>query len=190
MNIKNAEFIKGIRGTDPIATDGKDQFLFIGRSNVGKSSVINSLLNRKNLVRSSSTPGQTREINFFLVNGETYFVDFPGYGYAKTSMKDRDKLRKLILWYLERSGAKPRKAVLILDAQVGAKEFDVEMMGILREHGHNAVVVANKFDKLTQSEQYKQVKSIRETLITDEVVAFSATKGRGKIDLWNALLGE
>ena len=92
--IKDAKFIKGIIGTDNLLTDGTPQVAFIGRSNVGKSSIINALVNRKGLVSSSSQPGKTTEINLFNINKELYFVDLPGYGYAKLSQKKREKLRK------------------------------------------------------------------------------------------------
>jgi len=94
MEIKSAEFIKGILGTNELLEDERLQVAFIGRSNVGKSSVINSLVNRKDLVKSGSKPGKTRQINFFLINGKVYFVDLPGYGFLKASLKEKEKLGK------------------------------------------------------------------------------------------------
>ncbi|HFC36125.1 MAG TPA: ribosome biogenesis GTP-binding protein YsxC, partial [Candidatus Moranbacteria bacterium] len=119
MQIKTAKFVKGIIGTDEILRDGKQQIAFVGRSNVGKSSVINSLVGIKKLAKSSATPGRTQEINFFLINDKVYFVDLPGYGFAKISKKQREKIRKMIIWYLSYAETKPCKVVLIIDAKVG-----------------------------------------------------------------------
>jgi len=103
MNITSAEFVKGIKGTDKILYDGKLQVAFVGRSNVGKSSLINSLVNRNNLARSSSQPGKTVRLDFFLINNSFYFVDLPGYGFAKFSQEKHEDIRKMMLWYLEYS---------------------------------------------------------------------------------------
>ena len=97
MDIKSAEFVKGIMGTDKILEDNKPQIVFVGRSNVGKSSIINLLANRKNLVKSSSKPGKTKQINFFLINKKVFFVDLPGYGFMKMDLKKKEKIRKLII---------------------------------------------------------------------------------------------
>ncbi len=167
MNIKTAEFVKGIIGTDKILEDRKPQIVFIGRSNVGKSSVINSLVQRKNLVKSSSVPGKTQQINFFLINKEMYFVDLPGYGFIKIPPKKKEKIRKMILWYLFRSKVKFKKTVLIIDAKVGPSEFDIEMFDLLNRHDYEIVVVANKVDKLKQGEISKQLKLLREKINTN-----------------------
>lgn len=164
MKIKIAEFIKGITGTNKILEDGKRQVAFVGRSNVGKSSLINSLVGIKDLARSSSTPGRTQEINFFLVNNREYFVDLPGYGFAKTSKKKREKIRKMIIWYLTYAGVKPSKVILIIDAKVGIKEFDIEMLSLLQEENIKTIVVANKMDKVKKSVEHKIIKKIKDSL--------------------------
>lgn len=195
MKILSAEFVKGILGTDDILKDDVPQVAFIGRSNVGKSSVINSLLQRKNLAKSSSTPGKTQQINFFLIRtpGRTtfpvsvkggplqkmYFVDLPGYGFAKLSKEKREKLRKMILWYFSESGANPQKVVLIVDAKVGPSDFDIEMADFLKNLDLDVVVVANKSDKLNQSERAKNLKSIRSLLKQDDAVFYSAKTKSG-----------
>jgi len=173
INITSADFKKGIKGTNDILDDGIPQVAFIGRSNVGKSSVINSLLNRKSLVKSSSTPGKTREINFFLVNKEVYFVDLPGYGFAKMSHKESDKLRKLIFWYLTSGEASPEVVVFIIDAKVGLTDLDIEMLGILIEYDHNVLVVANKVDKLKKNDIKKKISEI-ESKADMKAIAYSA----------------
>ncbi|HHH12460.1 MAG TPA: ribosome biogenesis GTP-binding protein YsxC, partial [Candidatus Moranbacteria bacterium] len=132
MKIKSAEFVIGATGSESFPADGRPQVVFAGRSNVGKSSLLNALLERKNLVRVGSRPGKTVEINFFLVNGKFYFVDLPGYGYAKHSLKKREKLRRMILWYL--SGREPIAAItVVIDARAGLKPFDRQMLELARE---------------------------------------------------------
>ena len=187
MKIKSAEFKKGIIGTDDILEEDIPQVAFVGRSNVGKSSVINSLLNRKNLVKSSSTPGKTQQINFFLVQtdlGELYFVDLPGYGFAKLSRERREKLRKLILWYLEDSKAQPQKVLLVIDAKVGPTQFDIEMFGVLKKQNYDVIVVANKVDKLKRNDRQKQLKMIKEKLWCDSIILHSAKTKEGREELF------
>ncbi len=181
------QFIKSIKGTDPITNDGHFQVVFIGRSNVGKSSVINSLLGTKKLVRSSSHPGQTKMINFFLVEGVFYFVDLPGYGYAKMSLRDREGIAKMMSWYLEESGADIQTVALIVDAQVGLRDIDRGVLERMREHDYRVVVVANKADRLSQSEKYEMEKNIRAELASEELYLYSAKTGRGKERLWRAI---
>src|SRR3989339_1261391 len=113
MKINAAKYLKGITGTDEILYDGKFQVAFMGRSNVGKSSLINSLVPVRNLARTSRSPGKTIRMDFFLINYKFYFVDFPGYGFAKVPEKIHDKLRKMILWYLLYSQVKNRLIILI-----------------------------------------------------------------------------
>ena len=148
MNIISAKFIKGIIGTNDILYDGRFQVAFLGRSNVGKSTLINCLTNKKNLARSSMSPGKTIRMDFFLINNRFYFVDFPGYGYAKRSLDKREKLAKMMIWYLLDSGVKDRLVVLIIDAKVGVTSDDANMLRVLRDNKIDHLIVANKVDKL------------------------------------------
>lgn len=184
--IKSAEFVKGIIGTDPILRDKHPQVAFVGRSNVGKSSVLNSLVGRTGLVKSSSLPGKTREINFFLVNGDAYFVDLPGYGFARMGAKGADKIRKLILWYIGSGEAKPACVVLIVDACVRPSNYDKEMMSILRAEGHQTIVVANKVDRLNQSERAHALKELASVFGT-QVLPYSARTKAGQEELWGLI---
>ncbi|MEN9613916.1 MAG: EngB [Candidatus Parcubacteria bacterium] len=159
MEIKTAEFTKSIRGTDPIITERKRQVAFVGRSNAGKSSLMNCLLNRTDLVRSGKTPGKTQEINFFLVNNSFYFVDLPGYGFAKMSLDRREQLAKMIQWFLLEE-VYDRTVVLVLDIKVGPSDMDLEMLRILSESNNDTLVVLNKSDKLNQRERHEQIKRI------------------------------
>jgi len=180
MNIKSAEFVKGVVGEDRILEENKLQVAFIGRSNVGKSSVINSLVDRKNLVKSSARPGKTKEINFFLINEKIYFVDLPGYGYAKASFAQREKIRQLILWYLANTSIKNRKTVLIIDAKAGVTKLDLEMLEILNEHNYEFIVVVNKIDKLRRGERNGKLKEVLKKSGKENVIFYSAKSGEGR----------
>lgn len=187
--ISNAQFVRGAIGGEGLPLDGLPQIAFVGRSNVGKSSLINSLTGQKNLAISSSTPGRTLQLNFFLINENAYFVDLPGYGYSKVSLKYAEKMRKMIMWYLEYSDSRPKYVVLIIDASVGPKKHDLEMLELLDENGHKTLIVANKADKLKSSQEVKQKKMISEMLEGREVLYYSTKTGKGKQELLNLLLG-
>ena len=188
MEITTAQFIRGVIGSHNLLVDEKPQVSFIGRSNVGKSSVINMLVGQKSLVRSSSSPGKTQEINFFVINENLYFVDLPGYGYAKMGVKYREKLRKLILWYFISGEAPISLAVLIIDAKAGLREFDREMIAILNEYEHPFVIIANKMDKLNQKELHRSLMDIgAEVGDGTTVIPFSARTGKGKDRVLHAI---
>lgn len=182
MNITSATFIKGILGTDPILKEKHPQVAFVGRSNVGKSSVINSLVMRKDLVKSSSMPGKTREINFFFINKKFYFVDLPGYGFARMGAKGAEKIRKLILWYLGSGEARVHLVILIVDSVVKPMPYDKEMTDILRAENIPFVVVANKIDRLNQTERSHNLKAI-ESQLGAEVFPYSARTHYGREEL-------
>src|SRR3989339_1336005 len=173
MNITSAKFIKGVVGEDQILNDGTPQIAFIGRSNVGKSSVINSLTKQKNLAISSNTPGRTREINVFLINKSIYFVDLPGYGYAKISKEGRNQLRELIHWYFVTSTYHQEKIIFIIDAEVGPTKIDAEMLRILEEQHKNIVIVANKVDKIKPSQYTQKMQIIHDFLGHYTIVPYS-----------------
>jgi GTP-binding protein len=134
MKITSAVFVKGVMGDDAILEDGIPQIAFIGRSNAGKSSLINSLTGKSKLAITSSTPGRTKQLNVFKINNTHYFIDLPGYGYAKTGGKDLEKLNKLIVWYLLESKHTPR-VVLLIDAEVGPTANDIETLKELERTG-------------------------------------------------------
>ncbi len=179
MNISSVKFIKSIIGTDPILEDGKPQIAFIGRSNVGKSSVINAVANQKNLARTSSFPGRTQQINVFLVNKSFYLVDLPGYGFAKVPKEIREKINKMVNWYFFDSNCKQKKIVLIIDAKVGPTKDDMEMLDKLEAHDKDVIIVANKIDKLKKSQFEKQLQEIQIFFKPYKVVPYSAEKRKG-----------
>lgn len=183
MDIKSAKFVKGIVGQNLILDRELPQVAFVGRSNAGKSSIINTLVGKKDLAISSSTPGRTLQINFFLINDNTFFVDLPGYGYSKISITQAEKTREMILWYLESGEVAPKKVVLIIDANVGLTKFDLEMVELLNEEHYDYIVVANKIDKIKPSEMNKKKRAIADVLKGIEVIYFSTKTKAGKGEL-------
>jgi GTP-binding protein len=179
MNIKSADFVKAIVGEDEILEDGIPQIAFVGRSNVGKSSVINSLVNKRDLARSSAHAGKTKEINLFLINKSFYLVDLPGYGYAEASIESRENLRALIYWYLFYSTVNHKKIVLIIDAKVGPTKDDLEILRRLEDREKKIVVIANKIDKLNKSDLKKQLAIISQKVNGNKVIPYSAEKKIG-----------
>ena len=163
MNLHNAEFVLSAASLGSCPKDGLPQIAFAGRSNVGKSSVINRLLQRKNFARVGEAPGKTTHINFFRVDGSLYLVDLPGYGYAKVPKAEKDRWAKLIEQYF----AAPdliTLGVLIVDARHKPTENDVIMAQAFQQSGRPYVVVANKMDKLKKSEIEPNLAAIRQTL--------------------------
>lgn len=180
MKIISAKFIKGINGTDDILYNQKFQVAFLGRSNVGKSTLINALTMRNNLARSSSTPGKTIRMDFFLINDKFYLVDFPGYGYAERSLEKREKLGKMILWYLRFSEVKQRLVVLIIDAKVGLTPYDLDMLKTLREEKIAYLLVVNKVDNLKMGERERQLAKIKSESGEVGIIAFSSKEKEGR----------
>lgn len=180
FQVKSAEFVKGIIGTDPILKTAFPQVAFVGRSNVGKSSLINSFTGRKKLAQPSSQPGKTRQINFFLIDQQYYLVDLPGYGFAKIKEKGREKLRKLILWYLGSGEARPKVVVHIVDASVGATEFDREMITVLRAERYPVILVANKVDKVAKTHRRSMIDAISTALEGGVPIQYSTKTGEGR----------
>ena len=188
MNIKSAIFIKSAVGTDEIFEDGKPQIVFIGRSNVGKSSVINSLVNQKNLARTSSFPGRTQQINIFLINKAFYLIDLPGYGFADVPKEVKDKLQKMINWYLFISSYHFKKVILIIDAKVGPTKDDLLMLHSLQQANKDIIIVANKIDKIKKSEYVKQIQRLKDIFENYKVIPYSAEDKKGVGELSGELL--
>lgn len=191
MNITSAVFVKGLVGPDEILENNVPQVAFIGRSNVGKSSLINSLLQKKDLARTSSFPGHTQEINIFAITAggkSFYFVDLPGYGFAKASKDMQEQLQQLIYWYLLGSEVRQKKVVLIVDANVGPTDNDEKMLYSLREQEKDVVVVANKVDKLKKSDHKKKIQDIQEWAGNCTVIPYSSEKKIGREQLLGEIL--
>jgi GTP-binding protein len=189
MKINSAIFMRGVKGDNEILDDGVTQVAFIGRSNAGKSSVINTLTNQKDLARSSSLPGRTRELNIFKVNNAVYFVDLPGYGYARADARTFKKINDLVFWYLFNSQHNP-KVVLIIDAEVGMTKNDLGMLEALEEKGRDIVVVANKVDKIKKSQYQNQLKKLSQQFNGHKLIPFSSVTKVGVGELQEELLGK
>ncbi|OGI78151.1 hypothetical protein A3C57_00580 [Candidatus Nomurabacteria bacterium RIFCSPHIGHO2_02_FULL_33_12] len=188
MKIDNAKFIKGLVESDEILFDGRKQIAFIGRSNVGKSSIINALTNNKKLAITSSTPGRTQQINVFLINNDFYLIDLPGYGYAKSSKSGRKRIQELINWYLFESKTEIKFVVLLIDANIGPTNDDLDMLQNLVETKKNIIIVANKIDKIKKSLVQKQINHIRDIVGPHTIIPFSAEKKQGIDELISILL--
>lgn len=187
MKITSAVFKRGIKGTNDILENGIPQVAFIGRSNAGKSSLINSLTGNKKLAIASKTPGRTQEINVFLINGTHYFLDLPGYGYTKTKVDVWEKLGKLIFWYLFNSPYQ-QKVVLIVDAEIGPTVDDIEMLKELEQAGKDIVIVVNKVDKIKKSQYLNQLKKLGTQLIGHTLFPYSSQTKVGIEELTAELL--
>ncbi|MEK7577608.1 MAG: ribosome biogenesis GTP-binding protein YihA/YsxC [Patescibacteria group bacterium] len=183
MKITSAVYVKGITGSDPILHDGKFHVVFMGRSNVGKSTLINSLTRMPSLSRTSSTPGKTMHMDFFFINKQFYFLDFPGYGYARRTPMEREKLAKMILWYLRYSEVKKRVVILIIDTKVGVTAFDVDILRTLREEKIEHIIVANKIDNVPQNMKEKQLAMIRAAYGDSPVLTYSSKTHIGRKEL-------
>jgi GTP-binding protein len=189
MLIKSAEFVISAVRPQQYPAEELPEFAFAGRSNVGKSSLINTLVSRRKLVQTSSTPGKTRLINFFRVNDALMFVDLPGYGYARVSEEERLKWRPMIEKYLS-SRENLKAVVLILDIRRKPNEEDAQLLNWLARREIAAVLVVTKTDKLSKTSQAKQLKIIAGALETDpdELVLFSAKSRQGRDVLWRTLV--
>ena len=190
LNFGKAEFARSVGAQDGFLRDGLPQFAFAGRSNVGKSSVINRLLGRKNLAYVGASPGKTTQINYFLVDSRAYLVDLPGYGYAKVSRAEKERWGRLMESYFQQGSDFITAGVLIVDIRHKPTADDVTMHTWFRETGCPEIVVANKLDKLKKSQVEPALALIRETLELDEedvLVPFSAEKGTGKEELLGLL---
>lgn len=179
LKITSAKFIKGLVRDDETLKSGIPQVAFIGRSNVGKSSAINALTKKKNLARTSSAPGRTQEINLFLINESFYLVDLPGYGFSNGSKESKERLFELVNWYLFTSSYEQKIIVLIIDANIGATDSDMEILRALENRKKNILITANKIDKIKKSAYQKQLQVIQKSVGAHKVIPFSAKKGIG-----------
>ncbi len=189
MLISSASFMRGIKGTDELLSDGTPQVALIGRSNVGKSSIINSLTGQQKLARTSHVPGLTQEINIYSINHAFYLLDLPGYGFAKVPEKVRESIQKLNWWYLFDSGHEQKKAVLVLDAQVGPSKNDLEMLALLEEYQKHIVIVANKVDKIKKEDYGACLGTITQFAHGIPVIPYSSVSPTGGEALARHLFG-
>ena len=187
MKIYSAKFVSSATGPKQFPADRRPQIAFAGRSNVGKSSVINSLLHRTNLVKTSATPGKTQLINFFIVNDAFYFVDLPGYGYARVPRAVADSWGPMIEGYLKHT-AQLRAVVVLLDVRREPDERDARLTEWLRQYDIPAIYALTKADKLNRQEAARAQRSIFSHLgIAEPLLLISAKNGQGIRELWGEI---
>lgn len=190
MKIHSADFVLSASHRRQFVRDGRPEIAFVGRSNVGKSSLMNQLLNRKSLARTSSRPGRTQAINYFLINAKFYFVDLPGFGFAKASKVERGRWAELMDTYFRDVVERGVMLIQLVDAKVGATELDQQAADYFDELGLYSVVVATKIDKVPRSKRSRHQKAILEQLLIDDpetLLTVSSTSGEGLQQLWRRI---
>ncbi|HOQ32680.1 MAG TPA: ribosome biogenesis GTP-binding protein YihA/YsxC [Candidatus Hydrogenedens sp.] len=191
MKIISVEFKKSVLNIQDIPRDRKPEIAFAGKSNVGKSSLLNTLWGRKNLAKTSNTPGKTKTINFFEVNGKFYMVDLPGYGYAEVPLKIKEQWNKVMFDYLTQS-ENLKLVVVLIDSRHGPGDKDHHLLDFLEEHEIPTLLVATKIDKLGNAQRKIQLDKIRKELRLDEdaiLLPFSSQTKEGVAPLWK-IIGE
>lgn len=195
MNLKNAEFVMSVAQAAQWPKDDLPQIAFCGRSNVGKSSLINSLLNRRGLAKTSNTPGKTRLLNFFRItpaepfHQSFYFVDLPGYGFAKVSQSEREQWRQLIESYLAKN-ERLRGVIALIDSRHGPMASDMELLTWLAHVRQRVIVVATKADKLSnqqREQRRREIVAVLQHLPKSELILYSAVNALGKKELWQQI---
>lgn len=185
LEIKSATFIKSAVSPKDYLRDGRPQIAFAGRSNVGKSSLINSLVNQKGLARTSSTPGKTREINYFLINNAFYFVDLPGFGYAKVAKSVRDAWRPMVESYIDENDAL-KGLILLIDVRRTPSDMDLQLVEWLEAAEKPYLPVLTKRDKVSNNELQVLLRATRKALHLspiESVLTYSTTKRQGRDEL-------
>ncbi len=186
MKILSAEFVASAAAPGQFPSDNKPQIAFAGRSNVGKSSIINTLLHRKKLVKTSATPGKTQLINFFIINGQFYFVDLPGYGYARVPQAVTDTWAPMIEGYLKNS-PELRAVVVLLDVRRRPDERDIRLLEWLRRYDIPVICVLTKSDKLGRQESERARRDVLEQAGLPDLLLTSAKSGQGIKELWSEI---
>ncbi|MCC0696294.1 ribosome biogenesis GTP-binding protein YihA/YsxC [Clostridioides sp. ES-S-0048-02] len=192
MKIRSSEITMSAVNKSQYPAEGIPEIALAGRSNVGKSSIINTLLNRRNFARTSQTPGKTRTINFYLINNEFYFVDLPGYGYAKIAKSEKEKWGGIMELYLE-SRQELCSIFLLVDIRHEPTADDKLMYEWIKHFGYNCVVIATKADKISRGQYQKHISIIRKKLqmeSSEKVIPVSSLKKTGVEELWEEIVSQ
>ena len=192
MKIRSSEIEVSAIRKEQYPKEGLPEIALVGRSNVGKSSATNALLNRRNFARTSQTPGKTRTINFYKINNEFYFVDLPGYGYAKVSKLEKDKWGVIMERYLQ-DREELCAIFLLVDIRHEHTNDDVMMYEWIKHFGYNCVVIATKADKISRGQYQKHISIIRKKLQLEKdekVIPLSSSKKTGVEDVWNEIIAQ
>ena len=188
MKIKKVEFHKSVAiESEKVFFDDRDEYIFIWRSNVWKSSLMNSIFEKKDLVKTSSTPWKTKTANIFLVNNKIYFTDLPWYWYAKMSKTERAKLDALISWYIEEKKENIKKAILLIDAKIWPTQDDIDMFKYLMQLAIPMIVVLNKVDKTKAKELEKTKKKVKELFFWQIITTYSSKTWKQRKEFLNLL---
>ncbi|WP_024622085.1 ribosome biogenesis GTP-binding protein YihA/YsxC [Metaclostridioides mangenotii] len=192
MKIRSTEITMSAVNKSQYPPEGIPEIALVGRSNVGKSSIVNTLLNRRNFARTSQTPGKTRTINFYLINEEFYFVDLPGYGYARVAKSEKQKWGGIMERYLEDRDVLC-SIFLLVDIRHEPTEDDKLMYEWLKHYGYNCAVIATKSDKISRGQYQKHISIIRNKLqmaAEEKVIPVSSLKKTGVEELWNEIIAQ
>ena len=192
MKIRSSEIVVSAIRKEQYPAEGLPEIALVGRSNVGKSSATNALLNRRNFARTSQTPGKTRTINFYKINNEFYFVDLPGYGYAKVSKSEKDKWGVIMERYLQ-DRQELCAIFLLVDIRHEPTNDDVMMYEWIKHFGYNCVVIATKADKISRGQYQKHISIIGKKLQLEKdekVIPLSSSKKTGVEDVWNEIIAQ
>lgn len=192
MKIRSSEIVVSAIRKEQYPAEGLPEIALVGRSNVGKSSATNALLNRRNFARTSQTPGKTRTINFYKINNEFYFVDLPGYGYAKVSKSEKDKWGVIMERYLQ-DRQELCAIFLLVDIRHEPTNDDVMMYEWIKHFGYECVVIATKADKISRGQYQKHISIIRKKLQLEKdekVIPLSSSKKTGVEDVWNEIIAQ
>ena len=192
MKIRSSEIVVSAIRKEQYPAEGLPEIALVGRSNVGKSSATNALLNRRNFARTSQTPGKTRTINFYKINNEFYFVDLPGYGYAKVSKSEKDKWGVIMERYLQ-DRQELCAIFLLVDIRHEPTNDDVMMYEWIKHFGYNCVVIATKADKISRGQYQKHISIIRKKLQLEKdekIIPLSSSKKTGVEDVWNEMVSQ
>lgn len=192
MKIRSSEIVVSAIRKEQYPAEGLPEIALVGRSNVGKSSATNALLNRRNFARTSQTPGKTRTINFYKINNEFYFVDLPGYGYAKVSKSEKDKWGVIMERYLQ-DRQELCAIFLLVDIRHEPTNDDVMMYEWIKHFGYNCVVIATKADKISRGQYQKHMSIIRKKLQLEKdekIIPLSSSKKTGVEDVWNEMVSQ
>ena len=187
MEIRDTRFLKGVTGSEGLPMPERPTVAFFGRSNVGKSSVINALIRRKGMARSSSRPGRTTEANYFLVDERWHLADTPGYGYARLAKSQMEKIAKHLSWFAGAPEVRIDLAEVVIDAEIGLQDSDRETIGVLRDAGRKILLLANKADKGRRNDIANHVREAAKEYPDSTVIRYSSKTGEGRTELLEAL---
>lgn len=188
MNINSAIHLTSLVVNSNLPENNFPIYAFIGRSNVGKSSLINSLTNQKELARTSSKPGKTQTINLFLINKKTYFADLPGYGYAKLSKAERKNLQNIIFWFFNNPNLSIKQIFILIDGKIGPTKDDNEFIEFIHSKNLPFSIILTKIDKLKRNQLNQQISNLKNQFWGHNILPYSSFTHEGKKELLNHII--